>query len=620
MQFVEGHNMNSVVTPNSWVVLRLQSERSRVIQVIPNNIISVGKHGTFAANSILFRPHNLTYELLDRKPGVKDSDLRIVPASELHADVIAEETAATSAANGSSDVLAAGDGVEFQLVGENGEVIMRSNRETIDDSARQTLTMEEIEELKREGTGAGKDLIAKLMLSHTGLDEKTSFSLAKYKLLKTKKYLKRFTVLPLDVANLTQWLIDEKEASKVLEIREETLSLIGSWSNIHFAEDPTPGTPSGRWLVVDETGGLIVAAMAERMGTLHREYTLTALPKKQSSGEEKENRLQEIGEVDEEDKTEDIYDRPLATSNTLTLVHTNAQPNLSLLTYFNYHPNSPAHPSSYTHPLASHLHPLSWLQLISPSSDSTYSSPPQVLPASELADLKPGKRGTYYRKQRRYNRARSIIDNTRAGGFDGLVVASAMDPVSIMKNLVPLLRGGAQVVVYSPTIEPLSHLADMYSTSRRTAFIQSPPEKLFTKSASSAPPTDASSPQSQPLNSSASISTNPESELTPSDSLDKPQDHWPGTEDFPLNPTLLLNVTVHTTRVNKWQVLPGRTHPLMTCKGGAEGYVFTATRVLPAEGRVEARGKWGKRKRDDDLEKQSALKKNDVGEMVMTEV
>ena len=34
----------------------------------------------------------------------------------------------------------------------------------------------------------------------------------------------------------------------------------------------------------------------------------------------------------------------------------------------------------------------------------------------------------------------------------------------------------------------------------------------------------------------------------------------------------------------------------MTGKGGAEGYLFTAVRVIPAEGRVEARGKFARRK------------------------
>jgi len=34
----------------------------------------------------------------------------------------------------------------------------------------------------------------------------------------------------------------------------------------------------------------------------------------------------------------------------------------------------------------------------------------------------------------------------------------------------------------------------------------------------------------------------------------------------------------------------------MTGRGGAEGYLFTAVRVIPAEGRVEARGKFVRRK------------------------
>lgn len=433
--------------------------------------------------------------------------------------------------------------MEFQLVGENGEVIMRSNRETIDDSARQTLTMEEIETLKREGTGAGKDLIAKLMLSHTGLDQKTTFSLAKYKLTKTKKYLRRFTILPLDVAMLTHWMIEEKDASKILEIREEMLALTMAWSNVHFAEDPI-GIPigGGRWLVVDETGGLLVAAMAEKMGIL---YPSDHVPVNTEAESEDHHQYQ-------------FSEQSFAVSNTITLIHTNAQPNLSLLSYFDYHPNSPSSPSSTQHPLATHLLPLSWLQLIHPSEDTTYSNPVTLHTPMEISAMKSGKRGTYFRKLRRYTRTKHIVDSTLAGNFDGLIIASSMDPVSILKHIIPLVRGGAPVVIYSPTIEPLTTLADYYSTSRRTAFIQSPPAEL------------------EGLG---------QEEIA----------RWGGNEDFPLNPTLLLGVSVQTARVREWQVLPGRTHPLMTGRGGAEGYLFMGTRVIPAEGRVEARGKFVKK-------------------------
>ena len=473
----------------------------------------------------------------------------MVPASELHVDVIAEENASQNNGNGGEgNIVLGGDGVEFQLIGENGEVIMRSNRETIDDSARQTLTMEEIEELKREGAGAGKDLIAKLMLSHSGIGEKTSFSLAKYKVLKEKKFLRRFTVLPMDVSMMTHWMMEEKDASKILEIRQELLALVGSWANVHFAEEPisTPGIGGGRWLVIDETGGLLVAAMAERMGILYPEET----------DEEQEPT------PDEQTEERTHHHRegpPLATSNNLTLIHNNAQPNLSLLKYFHYEPNTTSIPST-PHPLASHLHPLTWLQLLSPHLDSTYSSPPPTHTAEELTSFKSGKRGTYYRKQRRYNRTKQIVDSTLSGGFDGLAVASSMAPESILKHTIHLLRGGAQIAIYSPTIEPLTHLSDLYSTSRRTAFIQSPPSEL--------------------------------AELSKEDIT-----KWGGNEDFPLNPTLVLNSNVQTARVREWQVLPGRTHPVMTGRGGAEGYLWSGTRVVPAVGKVEARGKFGRKRR-----------------------
>ena len=124
-----------------------------------------------------------------------------------------------------------------------------------------------------------------------------------------------------------------------------------------------------------------------------------------------------------------------------------------------------------------------------------------------------------------------------------------MSAPTILHHLVPLLRGAAQVVIYSPLVEPLVELADFYSTARRVAFINDPPKVE-----------------------------------------DMP------TEDFPVNPTLLLAPTVQTVRCRPWQVLPGRTHPLMMGRGGSEGYVFTGTRVLPREGGVEARGISKKRK------------------------
>ena len=426
---------------------------------------------------------------------------------------------------------------------------MRTNQKIVDDPNRQQLTAEEIETLKKEGGGAGRDLIARLMRSHTAIDQKTEFSLAKYALRKARKYMRRFTVLPLDVPTLTRYLTAERDPTRIMELREETVSLMVSWANVHWNEGSewygTGGEQvqrgNGRWLVVDETGGFVVAAIAERMGMLHAPEAVAGVGLAPSSSSADKETATELvpTDVDVVDEGDDHSNRRhhrrrkpamSAISNTITVIHTNAQPNLSILKYFLFDPSNP----SSDHPLYTHLKSISWLQLLSPDEDVGYVEP---------------ERTAYFRKRRRWERVKGVVEETRAGGYDGLIVASMMDPTDILNSTVPLLRGGTPVVVYSPNIEPLVELADLYCTPRRAAFLSDPPD-----------------PQNMP------------------------------NEDFPVNPTLLLAPTVQTVRLQGWQCLPGRTHPLMMGRGGAEGYLFTAIRVLPAEGKIEARGKAKRRK------------------------
>jgi tRNA (adenine-N(1)-)-methyltransferase non-catalytic subunit len=490
---------------------------------------------------------------LDQPEENSKTSLRLVTAAELYAHIqnvdapSLDEAEDGKASNGM-------DGVEYEVVNSEGGVVMRSNKNTIDDATSQKLTMNDIEALKKEETGSGRDLIAKILESHSALDQKTAFALAKYTLRKTKKYMKRFTVLPLDVTLLTNWLLYEKEPAKIMEIREEILALIGSWLNVHHrgthqlgsTTDGTGLIGGGRWLVVDETGGLIVASMAERMGILYpTEADLDNSPTTPTEDTVDSslagNPPEHIESLGSKSTIKPMQPLPTET-NTITLIHANSQPHLNLLSYFSFDSTNP----QLSHPLYSRLKSLSWLQLLSPMEDSWYAEPEKV-PDEALQTYKASKRGNYYRKRKRWERIKSIVDETRSGGFDGLVVASVMKPATILHHAIPLLRGAAQVVVYSPNIEPLAELADYYSTARRVAFQANPPENM-------------------------------------------------PTEDFPVDPTLLLGPTIQTARCKPWQVLPGRTHPLMTGRGGAEGYVFTGTRVLPAEGKVEARGRYKRRK------------------------
>lgn len=618
--------MHSHIRPNTHVALRLPSGLYKIVEIAPNTNINLGKFGIFNSNLLLARPYYLTYELLDKDEGNSKTELRVVPASELHAEALGNEHAPAA---DTSDENAEGN-AGFDIVGEDGQVIMRNNRLTVDDASRQALSMAEIEELKKAGAGSGKEIIAKIMASHNAIDEKTSFSLAKYTLRKSRKYLKRFTPLPVDVGLLTEYVL-EKEAHKIMELREDLLGLINAWANIHsgathrvsLSEDGVSQIGGGRWLVVDDTGGLVTAALAEKMGILYPEEddedleeeggdsaeypapqkverNLQAQPNGASEKPTVDTNGSDVAmpdaDADADADTTMTADpanpsessptvaapsnpppRPRkpprphipqmsAQTNTLTILHPNNQPNLSYLKYFGYDYGAP----SVSHPLYKHLKSLSWLSLIHPEDDPSYDEP-EIISEEVLATLKSTKRGTYYKKRRRWERVKSVVDETRRGGFDGLVVATAMDATTVLKELVPLVRGGGKIVVYNPNVEPLVELCDYYSKERRAAFISR----------------EFGPPRQQPNGKKHGLDADDESTTEGGNEDD----------DFPVNPTLLLAPSLQTARARQWQVLPGRTHPMMTSKGGAEGYLFTATRVLPAEGKVEARGHHGKKKR-----------------------
>ncbi|OKP12251.1 tRNA (adenine(58)-N(1))-methyltransferase non-catalytic subunit trm6 [Penicillium subrubescens] len=524
--------MHSSIRPNQFAVIQLPSDQTRIVKLVPN---------TFAANQVIGRPFFLTFEILDA-PQSDGYQLRVVPAEELHAEHLIEEAEAD------------GEGEE----GDSGAgTPMRTNRTIVDDASTQKLTTQEIEELKKEASGAGKDIVAKILESHANLDKKTAFSLAKYTLRKRKKYIRRFTVLPLDVSFLANYFLDQRDAQRTMELRDEHVGLLGCLGNVHHGGESTLDAiptikPNGRYFVVDETGGLVVAAMAERMGILYPENEDEEL--ESTDGAQEENTEKKSTTSTPRRKRP----RPMSASgNTITVIHAYSQPNLSLLKYFGYDINTP----DESHPLHTHLKTMSWLQLVDPSADPILSNEPPALSAEELAELKASKRTAYYFKRNRWEKFRAVTDEARAGGFDGLIAATLLEPAGILKHAVPLLSGSAAVAIYSPTIEPLTELMDLYSTARRTAFINRKRDLEVQKA--------------------------------PGETVNLA----PLFEEFPLDPTRLLPPTLHTTRVRVWQVLPGRTHPLMTGRGGAEGYLFHGVHVIPAEASIQAAGTFRKKRK-----------------------
>lgn len=94
------------------------------------------------------------------------------------------------------DLVPVAGSLEFDVaaaVADDARLNDADNRELVDDNTAQSLTTEQIAELKKSGSGA--DVVSALMASSATFKGKTAFSQAKYLRQKARKYIKRFQVL-----------------------------------------------------------------------------------------------------------------------------------------------------------------------------------------------------------------------------------------------------------------------------------------------------------------------------------------------------------------------------------------------------------------------------------------
>ncbi|KAJ1924291.1 tRNA (adenine(58)-N(1))-methyltransferase non-catalytic subunit trm6 [Tieghemiomyces parasiticus] len=99
----------------------------------------------------------------------------------------------------------------------------------------------------------------------------------------------------------------------------------------------------------------------------------------------------------------------------------------------------------------SQLHFLSWSRV---SKDRAASFREEDTSSMDTTDLK-----GYQRRRKAFLRLQAAQDTFWAGGFDGLLIASQYEPVSILNELTPLLGGSRPVVIYSPDKESLVEAA-----------------------------------------------------------------------------------------------------------------------------------------------------------------
>ncbi|KAK9472886.1 Gcd10p family-domain-containing protein [Dipodascopsis tothii] len=243
--------------------------------------------------------------------------------------------------------------------------------------------MAEIEALKRQV--AGRDVVESVVRAHTAFEKKSVFSKQKYLLRKEQKFLKRFTPTCLGSSELIEYFA-VKEPHRILEMTAESLGLMLSLADVK---------PGGTYMVVDETSGLLVAAMLERM----------------------------------------------AGEGRIVVVHENEHPNFDLLKFTNF-------PAETTDRMVTAMN---LLQLYHPEEEEEV----RELSAETLAGMKSARRGQYYKRLRRQEELRSIFSHVDGGAFDGLLLATTLDTSSLLQKMIPCVRGSRPIVLYNASKEPL---------------------------------------------------------------------------------------------------------------------------------------------------------------------
>lgn len=145
----------------------------------------------------------------------------------------------------------------FQAESKDGPLTseLRDNRSLIDNNTAQSLTGEDIEDMRRQGA-KGDEIIEALIANSATFDKKTSFSQEKYRLKKQKKYAPK-VLIRRPVARSICEAYFMKHPLKIGFLRVDTLSLLLSMANVSSNSDI---------LVVDMVGGLLTGAVAERLG------------------------------------------------------------------------------------------------------------------------------------------------------------------------------------------------------------------------------------------------------------------------------------------------------------------------------------------------------------------
>ncbi|AMD21534.1 HFL322Wp [Eremothecium sinecaudum] len=374
---------------NQNVLVRLPSDNLKIVELKPNGVLSLGKFGACYVNDIIGYPLGTTFEIW--YDGTETETVR--GSSSVIGKVKVMDHRANTNAPGNSEA--------SPQPAELGNVESSKTNVNLFDMGHkvQKLEHQEIEKMKLDAV-SGTDIISKMIESHGSFHQKTIQSQEKYLKRKKQKFAKFFTVEYLGSSELLHFLLEKGDVMRVMDLAEESLGMILNLANIHSG---------GKYLCMDETGGIVVYAMMERMfGGLEDDF-----------------------------------------EGTIVVLHENEHANLDLLKFANYSPEF----------INKHVKTISILNYFEPPTLEEVNASFTPLDETQLRELKSNKKGAYYRRLKRYQADLEMVKLSSDISYDALVTASTLQLSTLIPRLSKNVHGSRPIVCYSQFREPLLELS-----------------------------------------------------------------------------------------------------------------------------------------------------------------
>lgn len=397
---------------NQHVLITLPSEKSKIAELRPDGTISLGKFGAFQVNDVIGFPLGTKFEIFydeetdqwnelqKQKNGKKEKNRIPVGKVRVLLTQLKDNPVDEDCNNEMDDNKLYGDALNVSAF---TTVSSESNRNLIDRGHDvQKLSTEDIELLKQKSV-TSQEIISQMIKSHDSFDKKTVFSQEKYLQRKQRKFDKIFTINYLSGSALLQYLIDKNDIQRVMDISEETMGMILNLANIRS---------NGTYLCMDETGGLLVYFIMERMfgnGT---------------------------GNID-------------PNTGKIVILHENEHVNLDLLKFSNYSEDF----------INKHIVTIPLLDFFEPLTKEEIESRVTPLPKEEVYELKASKKNSYYRKLRWQRTQLELLKYINEVQYDGMILGTTLHLPDLVKRLGDHIHGSRPIVCYSQFKEVLLELS-----------------------------------------------------------------------------------------------------------------------------------------------------------------